>query len=102
MRCGTLQGSFEVDDSLSFRDPQPLCCPTVGTSVTTEDPMISVVSGVPSIPTIISAKNTSYSGKFGSEEDLAVSIVEEPPYSGNLVVETNLLFPSFHHCGSIL
>ena len=84
MRCGTLQGSSEVDGSLSFKDPQPLSCPTVGTSFTTEDPKISAVSGVPSIPTIISAKNTSYSGKSGSEEDLALSIVAEPPYSREL------------------
>ena len=27
MRCGTIQGSSEVDDSLSFRDPWPLCYP---------------------------------------------------------------------------
>ena len=91
----------EVDGSLSFRDSRPLCCPTVGISVTTEDPKLSVVFGEPSIPTIISAINTSYSGKSGTEEDLALLIIEESQTLRNLVIEMNLLFPWSHHCGSI-
>ena len=73
--------SSEVDDSLSFRDSLLLCCATVTTSVTTEYPKLSVVPGEPSISTVISAKNTSYSGRSGTEEDLALLIVEKPPYS---------------------
>ena len=51
------------------------------TSVTAEDPKISVVSRVPSITTIISAKSTSHSEKSGTEEDLALLIVEVHPFS---------------------